>query len=147
MHTSLHKAPIHKCKKTGKGICISSPVSLWKSNRTQGILSASCCLIPKQPGAHALEAEGFAVDLCHDGSEGLLLALQALHDLILLDRMLPGQILSRTQIIGNVWGPGAEIEDGNLDNYIYLLRKKLSALPTKAQIKTIHRQGYCLTRK
>ncbi len=208
--------------------------------------------------SYALEAEGFAIDICHDGSEGLLLALQALHDIILLDRMLPGlpgenilkrmrqsnvmtpvifitalgdpiekisgldlgaddylvkpfdlgelfarirsvmrrtldysnpfllqfedlcfsekesklihkdrtlllppkeagllsyffrnpgQTLTRMQIIGNVWGPDAEIEDGNLDNYIYLLRKKLSALPTNVQIKTIHRQGYCLTTK
>ncbi len=206
--------------------------------------------------SYALEAEGYCADICHDGSEGLLLALQSLHDIILLDRMLPGltgesilkrmrqsnvatpviiitalggssdkiagldsgaddylvkpfdlgelfarirsvmrrtldsaspfllqfedlcfsekesklihkdrsfplppreaallaylfrnprQTLTRMQIIGNVWGPHAEIEDGNLDNYIYLLRKNLSALHTSVEIKTIHRQGYCLT--
>ncbi len=39
---------------------------------------------------YGLEEEGFAVDLCPDGVEGLTLALQNLHDLILLDRMLPG---------------------------------------------------------
>ncbi len=32
------------------------------------------------------------------------------------------------------------MEDGNLDNYIYLLRKKLSALGSDVQIKAIHRQ-------
>ena len=208
--------------------------------------------------SYALETEGYSADICHDGAEGLLLALQSLHDLILLDRMLPtlpgesvlkrmrkskittpviiltalgelsdkisildlgaddylvkpfdlgelfarirsvlrrsldysdpfliqfsdlrfcekesklihkdrtlllppkeaallayffrnpNQTLTRMQIIGNVWGPDAEIEDGNLDNYIYLLRKKLNTLPTNAQIKTVHRQGYCLTEK
>ena len=38
---------------------------------------------------YGLEEEGFSVDVCHDGQEGLLLALQSLHDIILLDRMLP----------------------------------------------------------
>ncbi len=207
---------------------------------------------------YGLETEGFSIDICHDGYEGLLLALQNLHDIILLDRMLPNlsgekilkrirkaqvntpvifitalgesiekingldlgaddylvkpfdigellarmrsvmrrtlnhttpfflnfgdigfsekesklihknktfilskkeadllsyflrnpeQVLTRLQIIGNVWGPNAEIEDGNLDNYIYLLRKKLSALDTNVQIVTIHRQGYRLMLK
>ena len=59
----------------------------------------------------------------------------------------PRQVLTRLQIIGNVWGPEAEIEDGNLDNYIYLLRKKLNSLDTAVQIVTVHRQGYCLTTK
>lgn len=207
---------------------------------------------------YGLEEEGFAVDICADGLEGLTLALQNLHDLILLDRMLPGlpgeqvlkrirqshlttpvifitalgdsaekingldlgaddylvkpfdtgellarirsvmrrtlncpspfylafgdlcfsekesrllckdkavllprkeaelltcflrnpeQVLSRQQIIGNVWGLDTEIEDGNLDNYIYLIRKKLSAIDTNVHIVTVHRQGYCLMLK
>lgn len=203
---------------------------------------------------YGLEADGFSVDVCHDGLEGLTLALQSLHDIILLDRMLPGlpgeevlkrirlqavdtpvifitaigestekingldlgaddylvkpfdigellarirsvmrrtykhspsllefgdlrfcekesklihgdrtfilskregevmayffrnpdRVLTRPQIIGNVWGLDTEIEDGNLDNYIYLIRKKLSRLDTNVHIVTIHRQGYCL---
>ncbi len=207
---------------------------------------------------YGLEEEGFSVDICHDGYEGLLLAMQEACDMILLDRMLPGmmgedilkrmrrdgistpvifitalgesiekingldlgaddylvkpfemgellarirsvmrrtlaqpspfllrfgdicfsekesklihhdhtyllpgregqllayflrnpqQVLNRIQIIGNVWGPEAEIEDGNLDNYIYLLRKKLNSLDTTVQIVTVHRQGYCLMAK
>lgn len=202
-----------------------------------------------------LEEEGVSVDICADGLEGLTMALQDLHDLILLDRMLPGlpgeeilkrlrqshvttpvifitalgesvekingldlgaddylvkpfdigellarirsvmrrtlnrpapfflsfgdlcfsekesklihkdhtvllprkeaellayflrnpdQVLSRQQIIGNVWGLDTEIEDGNLDNYIYLLRKKLNTMDTNVRIITVHRQGYCL---
>lgn len=59
----------------------------------------------------------------------------------------PNRVLTRSQIIGNVWGPDTEIEDGNLDNYIYLIRKKLSSLNTNVHIVTIHRQGYCLMLK
>lgn len=57
----------------------------------------------------------------------------------------PGQVLTRGQIIGKVWGSFAEIEDGNLDNYVYLLRRRLRALDSGVQIATIHRRGYCLT--
>lgn len=208
--------------------------------------------------SYGLEDEGFSVDICQDGYEGLFLALQESHDIILLDRMLPslagesilkrmrqdgvktpvifitalgeaaekingldlgaddylvkpfdlgeltarirsvmrrsldqpspfllqfgdisfsekesklmyggedyilpkregellaffmrnpGQVLARRQIIGNVWGMEAEIEDGNLDNYIYLLRKKLKKLQAAVEIVTVHRQGYCLKGK
>ncbi len=207
--------------------------------------------------SYGLEENGFSIDICNNGTEGLTLALQNSHDIILLDRMLPGlsgeeilkrirlqtvdtpvifitalgesiekingldlgaddylvkpfdigelmarircvtrrtykhsttllefgdirfyekesklihmdnililpkregelmayffrnsnRVLTRSQIIGNVWGPDAEIEDGNLDNYIYLIRKKLSSLNTNVHIVTIHRQGYCLMLK
>ncbi|MFG2428135.1 response regulator transcription factor [Streptomyces sp. NPDC048590] len=40
--------------------------------------------------AKGLTAEGFAVDVVHDGLEGLHLAGQGLHDLVVLDIMLPG---------------------------------------------------------
>jgi len=36
-----------------------------------------------------LEAESFAVDVSHDGQEGLNAALYEVYDLIVLDRMLP----------------------------------------------------------
>lgn len=207
---------------------------------------------------YGLEAEGFSVDCCHDGLDGLTFALQNLHEIILLDRMLPSlpgeeilkrmrhndidtpvifitalgeslekingldlgaddylvkpfdigellarirsvmrrtfhcpspfflefgdirffekesklihrdntfilpkkeaellsfffrnpnQVLTRQQIIGNIWGLDTEIEDGNLDNYIYLIRKRLNSLNTNVHIVTVHRQGYCLMLK
>lgn len=206
---------------------------------------------------YGLQAEGFTVDSCDTGNEGLKLALENIHDMILLDRMLPGmpgeevlkkireheiftpvifitalgdpaekincldigaddylvkpfdfgelmarirsvmrrfshtnttllefgdlqfsekeaklfhkgasitfsereadllaylfrhpnEVLTRWQIIGNVWGSDTDVTDGNLDNYIYLLRKKLSKLDTTVQIATIHRQGYSLIQK
>ncbi|MFC8225584.1 response regulator transcription factor [Streptomyces sp. NPDC057287] len=40
--------------------------------------------------AKGLTAEGFAVDVVHDGLEGLHVAGQGVHDLVVLDIMLPG---------------------------------------------------------
>lgn len=37
-----------------------------------------------------LVAEGFAVDVCHDGTEGLWMATEHRYDVIVLDIMLPG---------------------------------------------------------
>ena len=39
--------------------------------------------------AFQLEQEGYTVDMCHDGDDGLYFAKQQIYDLILLDRMLP----------------------------------------------------------
>lgn len=202
-----------------------------------------------------LEKEGFAVDICHDGADGLWLAGQQAHDLILLDRMLPsmsgteiltelrkeqivtpvimitalgevqdrvhgldagaddyivkpfafeelmarirsicrrprrweetealicgdlsfspeaktltgplkscslsrresdllellmknaGQTLPRQLLIARVWGPETEIEDGNLDNYIHFLRRRLKKVGSSQQLKTIRGIGYQL---
>ncbi|MCD0452095.1 response regulator transcription factor [Actinocorallia sp. API 0066] len=40
--------------------------------------------------ARGLRAEGYAVDVVHDGAEGLFLATEEEYDLIVLDVMLPG---------------------------------------------------------
>jgi len=39
----------------------------------------------------ALQAEGFAVDVCHDGAEGLSATLTTPYDAVVLDIMLPGR--------------------------------------------------------
>ncbi|MDO5539493.1 MAG: response regulator transcription factor [Eubacteriales bacterium] len=202
-----------------------------------------------------LEKQGFSVDVCHDGEEGLFLIRENAHDCVLLDRMLPGmdgisvlktarnsgvctpvimvtalgelsdrvqgldtgaddyivkpfafeelmarirsalrrpviyrnehlctfgdvcydsmqktlkghdsscslskregelmelflrnpnQTLPRSLILGRVWGPDAEIEDGNLDNYIYFLRRRLKSLKSRLVIKSVRGVGYRL---
>ncbi|NLZ82334.1 MAG: response regulator transcription factor [Clostridiales bacterium] len=55
-----------------------------------------------------------------------------------------GQILTREQILTRVWGINNDVEDGNLDNYIYLVRRILKMTGCKAQIKTVHSVGYQL---
>ena len=55
-----------------------------------------------------------------------------------------GQVLPRGLILSYIWGPDSEVEDGNLDNYIYFLRRRLKAIGTCVQIKTVHGIGYRL---
>ncbi len=52
------------------------------------------------------------------------------------------QVLSREQILFRVWGMDSSVEDGNIDNYIYFLRRKLKALESQNRITTVHGMGY-----
>ncbi|MFR9191094.1 MAG: response regulator transcription factor [Anaerotruncus massiliensis (ex Togo et al. 2019)] len=203
--------------------------------------------------AFALNEEGFEVDVCHDGDDGLRWAREGAHDLILLDRMLPvmdgvtvrassapagfpppscssprwatsagqgldagaddylvkpfspeellarvramcrrprrwessdvteygdvvfdaakkslrgssggcalskreaalletllknpGQTLPRAVLLTRVWGPDAGVEDGNLDNYIHFLRRRLRSVGSRILIQTVRGVGYRL---
>lgn len=77
------------------------------------------------------------------GGKTLLLSRRegALMELFLRN---PGQTLPRALILSKVWGPEAEIEDGNLDNYIYFMRRRLNTLKCRPVLKTIRGLGYCL---
>ncbi|MDE5597793.1 MAG: helix-turn-helix domain-containing protein, partial [Lachnospiraceae bacterium] len=44
-------------------------------------------------------------------------------------------------------GPDSDVEEGNLDNYIHFLRRRLQITGSKLQIKTIRGIGYCLQEK
>lgn len=65
---------------------------------------------------------------------------------VLLEYFLkrPNQTLARQLIYTRVWGPDAEVEDGNLDTYIYYLRRHLRTLKSRVRIQTIHGIGYRL---
>ncbi|MGN6711840.1 response regulator transcription factor [Anaerocolumna jejuensis] len=54
------------------------------------------------------------------------------------------QILTREMILAHVWGPDNFVEEGNLDNYIHFLRRRLKSVLSSVQIKTIHSVGYRL---
>lgn len=55
-----------------------------------------------------------------------------------------GQTLKREQIICHIWGDDTNIEDGNLDNYIFFLRRRLKASSSRATIRTVYGTGYRL---
>lgn len=59
----------------------------------------------------------------------------------------PDVTLARQQIYTYIWGPDGEVEDGNLDTYIYYIRKHLRTLKSLTQISTVHGVGYKLERK
>ncbi len=56
----------------------------------------------------------------------------------------PGTTIPRNRLLTRIWGPYAEIEDSNLDNYIYLLRRRLRSIPGGLMIRTIRGIGYRL---
>lgn len=55
-----------------------------------------------------------------------------------------GRTLSRGSLLLKVWGPDGEVEDGNLDNYIFFLRRRLKGLKSKVSITTLRGVGYRL---
>ena len=53
-----------------------------------------------------------------------------------------GQTLPRTLLLTRVWGLDSDVEDGNLDNYIHFLRRRLKAIGSSCRIRTIRGVGY-----
>ncbi len=56
----------------------------------------------------------------------------------------PEKTLTREQLFSRAWGPDGAVEEGNLDTYIYFLRKHLRTLKSPASITTVHGVGYRL---
>ena len=56
----------------------------------------------------------------------------------------PERVMSRTEILSRGWGGDEAVEDGNVDNYIYFLRRRLKSAGSKMILKTIHGVGYQL---
>jgi len=54
------------------------------------------------------------------------------------------QVLPRAVLLSRVWGPDADVEDGNLDNYVHFLRRRLRTVNSQLSIKTIRGIGYRL---
>lgn len=65
-------------------------------------------------------------------------------DLLTLFLKNSGQTIPRSTILMRVWEPEAEIEEGNLDNYIHFLRRRLKAVGSRVQLKTVRGVGYRL---
>ncbi|MEG1516208.1 MAG: response regulator transcription factor [Clostridia bacterium] len=57
----------------------------------------------------------------------------------------PGQTLTRDLLLSRVWG-GAQIEGGNLDNFIYFVRKRLKSVKADSKIATVRGLGFRLER-
>lgn len=59
----------------------------------------------------------------------------------------PEQTLTRAMLLARVWGMESEVEDGNLDNYIYFLRRRLRAVDSGVKIRTIRGVGYGISER
>lgn len=65
-------------------------------------------------------------------------------DLLEMFMRNPGQTLPRDILLSRVWGLEAEVGDGNLDNYIHFLRRRLKTVNSSLKLKTVRGVGYCL---
>lgn len=54
----------------------------------------------------------------------------------------PEQTLTRAMLLSRVWGLDSDVEDGNLDNYIHFLRRRLRTVNSSLCLKTIRGIGY-----
>ena len=77
-----------------------------------------------------------------NGQELVLTAKEA--ELLSVFIKQPETAFSREQLVLKVWGSNADIEPGNVDNYISFLRKRLRELHSNCEIKTIYGAGYRL---
>ena len=78
---------------------------------------------------------------CHNKECSLSKKEGALMEIFLRN---PGQILPRQTLLSRVWGPDSEVEDGNLDNYIYFLRRRLRSVDSRLELKAVRGVGYQL---
>lgn len=54
----------------------------------------------------------------------------------------PEQILSKEQIYDKVWGIENDCESNNLEAYLSFIRRKLKAIESKVNIKSVRKMGY-----
>lgn len=54
----------------------------------------------------------------------------------------PERVLSREYLVQKVWETTAAVEPGNLDNYIYFIRKRLRAAASECVLSSVYGSGY-----
>jgi DNA-binding response OmpR family regulator len=96
---------------------------------------------------NVLEVEDLVLDLTSHRSfragKEIYLSLTEFRLMEILARNA-GRIVSRREILANVWGPGREVSENTLDAFVRLLRKKVDE---DAELKLIHTHrgfGYSL---
>ena len=106
------------------------------------------CLLRRPPNLESQNQVRFG-DLVYKQDENILFGKtgdctlsQKEGELLVLFMRNPNQILPRNTILTKVWGANYEIEDGNLDNYIYFVRRRLKNIGSTTVIKTIRGVGY-----
>ena len=57
----------------------------------------------------------------------------------------PNQTLTRNSLLSRVWGLSADVEDGNLDNYIHFIRRRLKSVDSPYILETVRGVGYRFT--
>ena len=56
----------------------------------------------------------------------------------------PNQVLSRSQLLAGAWGGEADVEERNIDNFVFLVRRRLQNIGSQTAIVTVRGFGYRL---
>lgn len=56
----------------------------------------------------------------------------------------PNQVLSRSQLLVSAWGNEADVEERNIDNFVFLVRRRLQNVGSQTAIVTVRGFGYRL---
>lgn len=56
----------------------------------------------------------------------------------------PNQVLSRSQLLAGAWGGDADVEERNIDNFVFLVRRRLQNVGSRTAIVTVRGFGYRL---
>ena len=56
----------------------------------------------------------------------------------------PNQVLSRRQLLVSAWGNEADVEERNIDNFVFLVRRRLQNVGSQTVIVTVRGFGYRL---
>ena len=83
-------------------------------------------------------------EMCLTGPGGDCMLSRREADLLESFLHTPEQTIARETLLLKVWGPDSDVENGNLDNYIHFLRRRLKAVDSALQIKTVWGVGYTL---
>ena len=117
-------------------------------------LMARIRAVTRRPGNLMLSSTLTAFGLCLDPRSrqltygGTCLTLSGKESSLLEYFMKnPDRTLARPRILSYVWGSGSDVEEGNLDNYIHFLRKRLQSLGAPVRLTTVHGVGYRLEEK
>ncbi|SNT36763.1 two-component system, OmpR family, alkaline phosphatase synthesis response regulator PhoP/two-component system, OmpR family, response regulator VicR [Granulicella rosea] len=101
---------------------------------------------PVRCGTLQLHREGMEVEIQHRGAEQRSKLSPREFSLLAYFMDRPGHVLSRDELLENLWYPVGEIEDRRVvDVYIWRLREKIEDDPTRpSRLLTRRGEGYCL---
>lgn len=112
-------------------------------------LMARIRCIARRPRRMEADAQLTLGDLVYHLGENILTGPAGSHSIskregALLEAFLrnPGQTLSRSLLLIKVWGMDSDVEEGNLDNYIHFLRRRLKSAGSSVHLRTVRGIGY-----